>query len=497
MPNQKMHLEFSAALNRLTEVNESFDKGILRIAYTGSNRNHTYISQETFEKAIPSMYCCPIVANYIREEDEIGSHDGELVKDSNGDYKYVNITEPIGFVPPNAQWTWEEVIDDEACHKYLTTEVLLWKRQEAYEKVKSNGITSQSMEIVVNEGKMRDDNDYEILDFYFTAFCLLGKAEPCFESAALFTFSLDNLKSQINDMLQEFQLAIRDTNDIQEKEGEKFQMDKFNELLEKYGKTIEDITFDYENLSNEELEAKFEAEFGASDPKPIPVPASEPKPDKDFALSGQLRTALCEQLSTAETIDSEYGSYSKYWLVDFDESLSEVYFEDISDGKLYGTTYSFNGDNVLIDFRKKCRKKYAIVDFDEGEQQIFNLKDCVDQIINVVNATNEAKYNDLSAKYEELSNKHNEILAEQHLTAAENLYEEFGEKLNGVEDYVKLKDSLKDIPLNELEERLYSLVGRVQFKLNTKNNNSKSPKVGVAFSVTDKDEKPYGDLFSY
>ena len=113
------------------------------------------------------------------------------------------------------------------------------------------------------------------------------------------------------------------------------------------------------------------------------------------------------------------------------------------------------------------------------------------------NATNEAKYNDLSAKYEELSNKHNEILAEQHLTAAENLYEEFGEKLNGVEDYVKLKDSLKDIPLNELEEKLYSLVGRVQFKLNTKNNNSKSPKVGVAFSVTDKDEKPYGDLFSY
>ena len=64
-----MHLEFSAVLNRLTEVNESFDKGILRIAYTGSNRNHTYISQEAFERAIPSMYCCPIVANYIREED--------------------------------------------------------------------------------------------------------------------------------------------------------------------------------------------------------------------------------------------------------------------------------------------------------------------------------------------------------------------------------------------------------------------------------------------
>ena len=35
----------------------------------------------------------------------------------------------------------------------------------------------------------------------------------------------------------------------------------FEKLLEKYGKTIEDITFEYEGLSDEELEAKFSAEF--------------------------------------------------------------------------------------------------------------------------------------------------------------------------------------------------------------------------------------------
>ena len=36
---------------------------------------------------------------------------------------------------------------------------------------------------------------------------------------------------------------------------------KFNELLEKYGKTVDDITFEYENLSDEELEAKFAEMF--------------------------------------------------------------------------------------------------------------------------------------------------------------------------------------------------------------------------------------------
>ena len=45
-------------------------------------------------------------------------------------------------------------------------------------------------------------------------------------------------------------------------EGGNDAVTKFEELLSKYGKTVEDITFDYENLSDEELEAKFEEIFG-------------------------------------------------------------------------------------------------------------------------------------------------------------------------------------------------------------------------------------------
>ena len=39
-------------------------------------------------------------------------------------------------------------------------------------------------------------------------------------------------------------------------------MNKFEELLAKYGKTADDIDFDYESLSDEELETKFEELFG-------------------------------------------------------------------------------------------------------------------------------------------------------------------------------------------------------------------------------------------
>lgn len=46
-------------------------------------------------------------------------------------------------------------------------------------------------------------------------------------------------------------------------------MTKFEELLAKYGKTAEDITFDYAEMSDEELEAKFAelfADAGTNEP---------------------------------------------------------------------------------------------------------------------------------------------------------------------------------------------------------------------------------------
>lgn len=100
---KNMTIEFSSSLSNVVEVNPSFDSAKLRIAYTGKNRNNSFISKEAFERAIPTMYNCPVVANYIRESDEIGSHDGEFVKDSNGNTKYVNITQPVGMIPESAQ----------------------------------------------------------------------------------------------------------------------------------------------------------------------------------------------------------------------------------------------------------------------------------------------------------------------------------------------------------------------------------------------------------
>ena len=48
-------------------------------------------------------------------------------------------------------------------------------------------------------------------------------------------------------------------------------MTKFEELLEKYNKTVEDITFEYEGLSDEELENVFSTTFDESEHTPDTV----------------------------------------------------------------------------------------------------------------------------------------------------------------------------------------------------------------------------------
>ena len=92
MSERNMRIVFSSGISDLTERNTSFDSGVLRVAYVGKNRNNSFISKETFERCMPSIYNCPVVCRHDREEDIIGSHDMELVVSDDGSMRIVNIT---------------------------------------------------------------------------------------------------------------------------------------------------------------------------------------------------------------------------------------------------------------------------------------------------------------------------------------------------------------------------------------------------------------------
>lgn len=511
-----MNITYSSALTDVINVNPSFDGGTLRIAYTGRNRNNTFISKESFERAIPTMFNCPVVANYMREDDEIGSHDSEFVKDKNGETVLVNKTEPVGLVPESAKWYWENIEDNGEIHQYLCTDILLWKRQEAYSKIKENGITKQSMEIEVTDGEMLDDY-YNIKDFCFTAFCLLGTAEPCFESAALFTFSendkeFDEFREQYTEMLKEFKLAFASADDITKKEGEENL--KLKELLEKYSVEESDLDFEVKDLSDDELEAKFAEKFEAGDPEDPeddndPVPENNPDPDEpdadddegegaddgdDSGETFELNSNFVESLRAAiyeEQIDTDWGGYSRRWMVDYDVDANEVYFYDNQDDKLYGCKYTLDGDDVRVDFDNAIRKKYAIVDYEEGTEQNFALSD-------LINTFNE-KYTLATVdrkEFDRLKEFEKKELLKNREAAEKELFDKFENKLKDDEDYKALKDKAPEYELDDLEKELFALIGKINFALEEKNAKAPTPAIIPQSNGNDDADASMRALFS-
>lgn len=258
---KNMWLEFPCSISDIVEKNRSFDACTIWVMYHGKNRNRTSISKEAVEKAIPTLYNCPVVCNYNVEEDTIGGHDVEFVKTKNG-IKMVNLTDAIGVIPSGAEYRWQTRMDNGEEHEYLVVDGLLWKRSSAYDKLKRDGVEGQSMEITINSGKSVD-GIYEIYDFDFTAFCILGEdVAPCFEGASIETFSLGVYKTRFASLMEDLKkdpsvvtTALADDNTFSLKGGEG--KVNLNELMAKYGLTDTDISFETEGLSTEELEAKF------------------------------------------------------------------------------------------------------------------------------------------------------------------------------------------------------------------------------------------------
>ena len=484
-----MSIVFSSSLDRLTEYNSSFDKGVLRVCYVGQNRNNSFISKATFERCMQSIYNCPIVCRYDRETDEIGEHDVDIVKNGEGQVYFVNATHPIGMIPESANYWFEEVEEvDGTINEYLFIDALLWKRQEAYKKIKEDGITDESMEISVKEGSMQDGR-YVIERFEFTAFCLLGTAEPCYESASLMVFSQEDSKAQFDEMMKDFKESLSTIQSSHEVdihaqfnlEGGKEALEEKKTLMAQYGLTEEMLDFSLEDFSEGELAEKFAA-------------IAEAEKNKSFALAGQLREELFDALS-AEKVETCFGETSRYWYNDHDSETTEVYCFDHADWKLYGFTYSMNGDHVNIDFDSKKRKKFSIVDFDEGEQTVAFAAVYAQASEQYEAADKEwaEKYATLEAEVEQLRKFKSEAEQSADVQAKEEVFSRF-EDLAGVEAFDNLRGDCEQYSLEDLEEKCFAIRGRNQ-ALKFSVNETKPPKLMVEKTATGEDE-PYGGVFS-
>jgi len=505
MKKEVLNLTYASSLTDLCEINSSFDSGILRIAYPGTNRNGSSISKQTFERCLKTIYNCPIVCNYDRESDSLGGHDMELIHSNDGGLRLVNVTQPVGVIPESAKVYWETVEEDDGnLREYLCAEALIWKRQEAYQKIKRDGITAQSMELTIKEGKTID-GIYHINDFEFTAFALIG-CTPCFESASL-VFSKQDFKQQLSEMMLELKESfsmvnpsIEDDDTQQTKysmEGGEKVLDKKQELIAKYGIDAATLDFSIDDFTVEELETKF-AEMQQDNP--VANPDGEPAPTEDkFALTSNIVEEIHHALDK-ETIQRDWGECHRYCFVDCDFDAMEVYCWDVMDWLLYGFVYKFNGDNVEIDFESKKRKKYVIADFDEGEQDspFIQVFERLEQKIQE-GADFAEKYQSASDTIASMQQELGELRqykadAEDTIARGERdeVFAQF-EDLVGVEAFETLKEDCMKYSLDEIEEKCFAIRGRQGVPATFSATEQKVPKIPVV--KENKTNMPYGGIF--
>lgn len=498
MDKKIVNITYESSIDKLTEVNSSFDAGILKIAYTNENRNRSYISKQAFERAIPTIYNCPVVCNYIRDENDFGGHDIEVVSDDDGNMKIVNSTTPCGVIPESSKCYWS--VEDG--HEYLCAEVLIWKRQEAYQRIKDGGITSESMEITIKDGHKDPSTGYYMIeDFEFTAFCLLGdNVTPCFEGASLQMFSTNELKEQIEQMMEDLKNTFSITTSDEEGDihPQKIITEGGNAVLnnEFEEQVIEPETVQEEPVitpdSDDAEVVEFEAEPQPEEPVVEPSAQSE-----EFELMSNIMEELRAAL-TEEKISTEWGECPRYSFFDVDIVNKKVYCFDSNDWLLYGFDFDFNGDKVFICGNTKKRMKCTIVEFDEGEQSTPLALGMEYSDIMMKNSDLENKYATASGTIESMNAELADLREFKATTESaiansqrEEVFAKF-EDLVGVEAFDSLREHCEEYDIETLEEKCFAIRGRVAKveKFSLKNS---TPKLGI--DSESNDDEPYGGFF--
>lgn len=468
----------------------------VKVCHTELNRNNSFISKENMEKAMPSLVDSPLLG-YIHQLDDgtydFHTHDIEIVTDENGEEQFVYVEQQIGSFTADEPYL---EYDPEMDKTYvIATAAIPEEYTKAADIIRSKGGTKVSCELCIESMSYNAKEKYlELEDFYFSGVTCLGSEKDGTEIGEGMLGSRLDIKDfstknnsicshyttdeklietleKLNDTIST--LSNFNTNNAEGKEDKK--VTKFEELLEKYNKTTEDITFEYEGLSDEELEAAFAEAFEVSDVPDIKENFSNKwsVTDKDGNIH-EFELALDEiQSALYNLINDTYSEADNTW---YSVSVydTHVVMHDWWNGKNYKQSYKREEDNFSL------------------------TGDRVEVFANWLTKDEEKSLADLRADYaviqEELNKYHEaEIFAKKEALFTSDEYKVIDEK----EEFKNLSQNHSEFTYEELKSKLDSIVlsyaksGNLNFS-NTENRTNR-----IAFSNPDTpdEKKPYGDLF--
>lgn len=542
----ELYVQVPAQLSINKEQNDdTMFFGITRCFHVGENRNKTSVTMDAATKAMKCLAYKPVLANFCETKDE----NGEIVKDftnhdqkQNPDGTTTYYEKQVGCFTADKPY-----IEDYEGKPFVYAFVAIPKEYTpTYDVLNRKGGTKVSVELRVNaleynsRSKILDLTDIDVMGLTLLGVnprtgrnieegmkgAKLDILDFNAQSNSLFS-NYDSKMFELQDRLEKLESACFNNNSTK---GGDIGMNKtlFEELLTKYGKTTEDITFEYENMSDEELTAEFaklfdgdntgdegatgtpaEPSTGSTDgdgdgskPKdpvsPAEDPEETPKHKNDDDVPPKKKTFSVG--FNGETKTFELSCNEKISAL---QQLVNATYSD-EDNTFYGVTV-YNDSVVMSDYwnNRHFRQTYA----QDGDNFMLT-GDRVEVFVNYLTKEQEEELANMKSSYSELveykTNAENEkVHAEKEIVLADEKYSVLYQKNDKGEfeneAYAKLYAEMDNYSVEDLTKELKAVFS--DYVTSVGNYSAKEPEVKsskkISFgAMVSKPKKRYGNLFN-
>lgn len=503
----------------------------LKVCHTETNRNGSHISTENMEKAMPTLKYRPILA-YIHElEDgtkDFYAHNIDVIENEDGESEIVYIEKQVGCFTADEPWLkYDKKKDKTYVHAYA---VIPEGYTEAADIIRRKNGTKVSCELVIDELSYNAKEKYlDLTSFYFGGCTLLGVdkdgneigegmlgaradiADFCHEEPT-YTY-----QDKMIEVLEKLNITLSNFNKNPDEKGGS-EMNKFEELLVKYGITAEEVSFEIEGLSDEELEAKFAEAFdgddGAGEGEGDNGDGEGNDTDGDDSGDGDGEGENDDDGNDGDgegAGDGEPEKFTKTFTVELSHddiryalyNLISVYDEEDDDyygiravydnyfimygwcsGKLYKVGYAVDGENVSLEGERQ--EVFEMILTESEKLAIEKMRENY--------STLEAQYNELKAfkdNYDaaELKAKKDAIFGkEEYSVLADN------------EAFNALKVDADKFSIEEVEAKAKAIFADHVIETGTfsakSEENKTSKTIGFNFNKKETKRSPYGNLFN-
>lgn len=498
----------------------------IKVFHTGLNRNGSRISEESAKACFDSIKNRPILARIHKVEFtgeyDFDAHNCRIVTNEDGEEEFEYIESQVGsFTEDEPFFEYDEENDKNFVCAYA---VIPEHYTKAADIIRRKNGTKNSCELCIDEfSYSAADKCLDLEKFYLSGSTLLGttdEGEAVGEGmlgsrADIIDFSTEqnsglsqfNCDDKLVEVLEKLNTTLSNLHKNNSEEGGETQVNKLQELMQKYDVTEEQIDFETEGLSDEELEAKFEEVFGENEPDKGEDPENTDDneiSDNDTTVTEENACGGGKKKKKKNSIEHslEINGETKKYAVSLDDKIyaihclvNETYAD--ADNTYYGTTV-FEDYVVMHDW---CTGRYYKQSYTSEGDNYSLTGDRVEVYAEFVTEDEQKELNNMRSNYSSIeaelkTYKEAELKTQKDAILADDCYSEFAD----TEEFKALANDASKYTVEELRDKCdlaFAKLVKTQGTFSAKPENNSKPNT-VIFANTHEEtqkNKPYGDLF--